>query len=526
MQTSHWIRRQAIALSILLLVFSSAVVCAQSSTSASGALPRSVPELEGISSEGIRAFLDSFEGTPHEMHSLMLLRHGKVVVEGWWAPYAPELTHSMYSTSKTFTATAIGIASGEGLLSVEDTVISFFPDSVPDPLPQHLADLRVKHLLSMTVGHEPDPTRAIVGVSDDWVKMFLATPIVKEPGSTFLYNSMATYMLSAIITKVTGERVIDYLTPRLFKPLGVSGIDWETDPLGNNTGGWGLRLHTEDMAKLGQLYLQNGVWNGTRLLPEGWVAEATSAKILQEPDRPAEFREKSDWHQGYGYQIWRCRNDAYRGDGAFGQYIVVMPQQDAVLAITSQTSDMQGILDLVWEHLLSAIGDRALEPNPDSHAALRDQLAKKKLTPPEGERAGKRSRDFNGKSFSVEANGRNISKIGFEFESHGLNVTFEDARGRYTIPFGAEEWKFSGTERHGPYLVAAARNSLMGLPAFKVACSYRWIEDGGLELTLRYIESPHTETLTCTLDGDTLNVQVSTGASAPFNAQGSLTDKN
>src|SRR5690606_20224063 len=194
-------------------------------------------------------------------------------------------------------------------------------------------------LLTMTVGQQPDPTVPVVSSGDDWVKTFLATPIVNEPGSTFLYNSAATYVLSAIVTRVTGETMIDYLRPRLFEPLGISGIDWETDPKGNNTGGWGLRLHTEDMAKFGQLFLQDGMWNGRRLLPAGWVADASTAHIQQEPQRPAEQRAVSDWHQGYCYQMWRCRHNAYRGDGAFGQYIVVMPDQDAVLAITSQTDN-------------------------------------------------------------------------------------------------------------------------------------------------------------------------------------------
>ena len=223
-------------------------------------LPRSTPEAVGVSSAGVRGFLDAVAGSAHEMHSVMLVRHGRVVAEGWWAPYAADLTHTMYSTSKSFTATAIGIAAGEGLLTVEDSVVSFFPDKVPDPMPPHLRALKVKNLLWMRVGQEPDPTRTIAA-GDDWVTAFLATPIVNEPGSRFLYNSAATYMLSAIVTKVSSETVLDYLTPRLFGPLGVSGIDWETDrPGGVNTGGWGLRLHTEDMAKFGQLFLQDGVW--------------------------------------------------------------------------------------------------------------------------------------------------------------------------------------------------------------------------------------------------------------------------
>ncbi len=485
-------------------------------------LPRATPEVEGVSSEGLLAFLDAFDDTEHELHSVMLLRHGKVVAEGWWAPYGAELTHTMYSASKTFTATAIGIAAGEGLLTVDDAVVSFFPDQLPDPMPPHLADLTVKHLLTMTVGHDPDPTRAIVGAHDDWVKAFLATGIVEEPGSTFLYNSMATYMLSAIVTKVTGHTVLDYLTPRLFEPLGITGIDWETDPEGINTGGWGLRLHTEDMAKLGQLYLHDGLWNGTRLLPGGWVAEATTAHILQNPDVPDDERAKSDWMQGYGYQIWRCRHDAYRGDGAFGQYIVVMPEKDAVLAITSQTPNMQGVLDIAWEHLLPALKDEALPANLQGATALREHLANLALPAPEGNASQKNERLFADKTFALDANERTIASIGFAFEDDTCQVTLNDDKGTYTIPANAGEWAYAETKRHGPYLVARAKNSLMGLPPFKIAAAYRWLDDGALELTLRYYESPHTETLTCRVEGDRIEIGVVTGVQPSSESEGVL----
>jgi len=485
-------------------------------------LPRAVPEAEGVASEGISAFLDAFEASTHELHSVMVLRHGKVVAEGWWAPYAPELTHTMYSTSKSFSATAIGLAAGEDRLDVDDKVISFFPDLVPNPMPPHLASLTVKHLLTMTVGHDPDPSQVIPGGSDAWVQAFLATPIVKEPGSTFLYNSMASHILSAIVTKVTGEKLIDYLQPRLFEPLGISGIDWETDPEGNNTGGWGLRLHTEDMAKFGQLFLQDGVWDGERLLPEGWVAEASSAHIQQAPDQPAEQRAKSDWAQGYGYQMWRCRNNAFRGDGAFGQYIVVMPEQDAVLAITSQTGNMQGILDLVWEHVLPAMHDDALPENAAGVAALRAQLEALSLTAPSGSSEPKRERELSGKTFTLASNERNITRIGFAFDAGVGTVTLVDDRGAHTIPVRAGEWAFSETNRRGPYLVARAKNSLTGLPPFKVACAYRWLDDGALELTLRYIESPHTEMLLCRFAGDRIDIDLATGVRPAAKIQGEL----
>ncbi|HEX6846937.1 MAG TPA: serine hydrolase, partial [Chitinophagaceae bacterium] len=245
-------------------------------------LPRSSPEIEGVSSKGIMNFLDAVNTSKHELHSIMILRHGKVIAEGWWNPYRADLKHTLYSLSKSFTSTAVGFAVAEKKLSVNDKVISFFPDKLPEKISDNLSILTIKDLLSMSAGQAPDPT-GLVAISDDWIKTFFAVPIINKPGSVFLYNSAATYMLSAIVQKVTGQKIIDYLTPRLFQPLGIAGMDWEIDPAGINVGGWGLRAKTEDIAKFAQLYLQKGKWKGIQILPEAWVNEATTFKIDNAP---------------------------------------------------------------------------------------------------------------------------------------------------------------------------------------------------------------------------------------------------
>ena len=247
-------KRAVSALLFFLLITS--IIIAQSK------LPRSNPEAEGVSSDSIIRFLDAMNSSQHEMHSIMILRHGKVIAEGWWKPYTAELKHTMYSVSKTFTATAVGFAVAENRLSVNDKVVSFFPAQLPDTVTTNLNELTIKDLLSMSVGQQPDPTFLAVTSASPWVSTFLKLPVVHQPGTKFLYNSLGTYMLSAIVQKVTGEKVVDYLQPRLFQPLGIEGMDWEIDPMGINSGGWGLRIKTEDMAKFGQLYLQKGKWNG------------------------------------------------------------------------------------------------------------------------------------------------------------------------------------------------------------------------------------------------------------------------
>ncbi len=320
------------------------------------ALPRSAPEAEGFAQGAFDAYLEAVKKSGQEVHSVMVLRHGKVIAEKWLGDHAPRINHVMHSVSKTFTATAIGFAVSENRLKVSDKVISFFPDELPEQVSPHLAAMEIRHLLTMSVGQEKDPSAEIRKQDSRWEKLFLATPILHEPGTKFLYNSLASYMLSAIITKVTGEKLVDYLYPRLFRPLGISGVEWDISPSGVNTGGWGLYIKTEDMAKMGQFFLRKGKWNGRQLLPEAWFEEATSAQIMQKPGLSPKHRERktSDWVQGYGYQMWRCRHNAFRADGANGQFIIIIPEKDAVVVTTANVKNMQSEIDLIWDHLLPA----------------------------------------------------------------------------------------------------------------------------------------------------------------------------
>lgn len=325
---------------------------------ATKALPRSTPEAEGIYAKGITDYLEAVKRSRQDLHSLMIIRHGKVAAGYWFGDNAADKNHVMHSVSKTFTSTAVGFAVTEGLIKVTDKVISYFPGDLPENVSPYLAELEIRHLLTMSVGHEKDPTAEIRGQKDvAWEKKFLAVPVVYKPGTKFVYNSMATYMLSAIIQKVTGQKVIDYLYPRLFRPLGITGAVWETSPSGVNNGGWGLYVKTEDMAKLGLFYLQKGKWNGAQLLPVSWFDEATTAWIMQAPAWVAKGTKvkNSDWIQGYGYQIWRCRHNAFRADGANGQFIIMIPEKDAVIVTTANIGDMQAEIDLIWKYLLPAL---------------------------------------------------------------------------------------------------------------------------------------------------------------------------
>ena len=276
----------------------------------------------------------------------------------------------MHSLSKSFTSTAVGLAAAEGKLSVDDLVLKFFPEDAPAEPSKNLKLMRVRDLLTMSCGHQTPLGAKTVPAGVPWTRAFLAHPVDHKPGTHFLYNSAGTYMLSAIVQKVTGQTVLDYLKPRLFGPLGIADPAWEASPQGVTCGGWGLRLRTEDVAKLGQLYLRKGVWDGKQLVPASWVEQATARQVSNGSD-PAR-----DWDQGYGFQFWRCRHGAFRGDGAAGQLCVVLPEQDAVVAITADTRDMQAELNVVWDHLLPALkAGGPLPANPDGVARLEKVLA-------------------------------------------------------------------------------------------------------------------------------------------------------
>lgn len=459
----------------------------------SASLPRSTPEAEGVASAGIAAFLDAAEQAGVELHSFLMLRHGRVIAEGWWEPYGPQFVHTMYSMSKSFTSTAIGFAVADGRLSVDDKVISFFPDDLPGSVSENLAAMRVRDLLTMSTGNEKEPTQTCVK-EENWVRTFLAQPIAYPPGTRFMYNSAATYLCSAIVQKVTGRTVLENLTERLFTPLGITGMKWETCPRGINTGGWGLSIQSEGLAKFGQWLLQKGNWNGTQLLPAAWIEEATRFHIQQpgddKPDRP---KANNDWLQGYGYQFWRCQHGGFRGDGAFGQFTIVLPAEEAVVVMTSESRSLQGQLDLVWKHLLPAI-----DANPLKSADL-GKLRSLRLSPPAG---AKTSGVAVGGSYELEPNDLGIRSVSFAFQDDACVMTADS----HAITCGLGTWHrceaaFPGTP---PRLISGGKPR--GPVTAKIAASAVWKDDHTLEMTWRYYETPHRDTVTCRFEGEQLTI--------------------
>jgi CubicO group peptidase (beta-lactamase class C family) len=392
-------------------------------------LPRSSPEAQGVSSPGVRVFVEAADKDIDSLHSFMLVRHGHVVAEGWWAPYAAETPHMLFSLSKSFTSTGVGLAAAEGKLSVDDPVLKFFPDDAPAEPSANLKAMRLTDLLRMNTGHQTEPARK---ASEPWAKTFLAHPVQFKPGTHFLYNTSATYMLSGAVQKATGETLLDYLKPRLFEPLGIAKPTWEASPQGISAGGYGLSVRTEDIAKFGQLYLQKGKWNGKQLVPEAWV-EAATARQTSNGSNP-----KSDWDQGYGYQFWRCRHGAYRGDGAFGQYCIVLPEQDAVIAITSGVRDMQAVLNLIWDKLLPAMKAAPLPADEDAARKLADTLKKLTIRLPEAKGTPPK---VAGKKYAFPANDGKLESVTLETGKDGAMTLVARVGGaERRIDCGAGTW--------------------------------------------------------------------------------------
>lgn len=447
---------------------------------AASSLPRSTPEAQGISSAAILSFVDEADHKLDSLHSVMIVRHGHVVAEGWWAPYAAGTRHELYSLSKSFTSTAVGLAVAEGKLSVDDPVLKFFPEDAPAEPSANLKAMRVSDLLRMSAGHEKE-----IPISREALtpKAFLAQPVPFKPGTRFLYNTPATFMLSAIVQKVSGQNVRDYLQPRLFTPLGIETPVWDANAQGVSLGGYGLYVRTEDIAHFGQLYLQKGKWEGKQLLPATWV-EAATARQTSNGSSPT-----SDWDQGYGYQFWRCRHGAYRGDGAFGQYCLVMPEQDAVIAITSGLGDMQAVLNLIWDRLLPAMQPKKLPADKVTQKQLTTRLAGLTLPMAKGTVTSPTLTRVAGKKFVFPANEQKLESLTLDGGPYGATLTFQFDGREQRVVCGAGAWT-KGRVQYGTF------------PDRSVAASGAWTDAESFTARLCFNELTSLLTLKLHFSGD------------------------
>ena len=476
----------------LALVFAAASFLRAESAEVAG-LPHSSPEAEGVDSAGVLGLITDFEKKVDAVHSLVLVRHGRIVAEGWWSPYARDDVHVLYSVTKSFTATAVGFAAAEGLLNLNDRVISFFPELTPAEPSDNLKAMRVRDLLRMNSGHQNDTIDRLRTHTDgQWRRAFLALPVENKPGTRFVYNSGGAYMLAAIVQKVSGQTVEAFLTPRLFEPLGINRHPWALSDEGVALGDGGLSLTTEDLAKFGQLYLQKGMWHGRRLLPEQWVEAATSLQTANggDPD--------SDWDAGYGYQFWRNKTLGYRADGAQGQFCFVLPEQDVVLAITSGTGDAKALFDVVWTRLLPALHAAALPASVSAQEALTRKLATLTLPIPAGADRSPHASQVSGKTYVFPKNEQGIETVRIDFAAGNPVLIFKDNEGVHPIALGSGRW-LRGTTTFRKRISHMWDADQQGM----AACG-TWTDADTFTAKLCFDETPFIITARLKFDGDQL----------------------
>ena len=438
-------------------------------------LPRAAPSTQQVDATAVMALLERLDQQAIECHSLMVVRHGHVVAEGWWTPYSSDRPHLLYSLTKSFTGVAVGLAVDDGRLSLDDRVVDVLADQVPDPVAEPVRQLTVHHLLSMSTGHRDDLLDdAWTLEPDDLVRGFLSIPPPDPVGSRHAYNNPTSFVLARLLERVTDRTLPDLLDERLFGPMGVADVAWERLRSGATFGFHGLHLTTEAVAAFGVLLLQGGRWRARQLVSPAWLDLATRPQV--ETAQVEDGSRQPDWLQGYGYHFWMSRH-GYRGDGAFGQFCIVVPERDLVLAVTAATTEMQKLLDAVWDHLLPGLDQPG---NDAADRALANRLRHLALPMPTGEhRAG------------VRADGRVAATASTALPAETPLTVVPDAGG-WSVQIDADGAKLEIAVGHGKWRESAP----LGRP---VVAAGGW-RDGTYVADLFVITSPSRVRIT--LDGD------------------------
>ena len=462
-------------------------------------LERGTPGSVGASGRGIGMFLDSVARHGLELHGFMAWKAGVVVAEACWSPYRAELPHMQHSLTKSFTAAGVGLAVAENRLRLDDPVVSFFPDEVPAQPGTHLASMTVRDLLTMRTGHRTGISgSAWRPLRTSWVRAFFAEPVPERPGTRFVYSSASSYMLSAIVQKVTGQAMHDYLSQRLLRPLGCAPMAWDLCPNGINPGGNGLSCLTSDLVRFAALHLRRGLWAGQQLLPAAWVDAATSAVVpVALLDDPAPLRlPGAAGSPGYGFHWWTGPDGAYYAAGLFGQYAVVLPEADAVVAITAAVPQRDGrLLDLVWRDLRPALG------TPGPGTVLRDRA----LPLPPCAPVPAQAAAVSGTVFDLAPNEDGARSVSFTFAEGTCTFRLEDASGTHTIRAGLDQLveettTMTGAELHHHYQPDTMR----------VAACGRWTGADTFAMTWVFNETAFRDTVVTRFEGDAVSLERST----------------
>lgn len=422
-------------------------------------------------------FFENCEKAGAKIHSLKVICNSKTLVRAAKAPYTGYEKMQLYSLSKSFSSTAIGFLVSDGKLSLDEKIVDIFKDRIDDNVCENAKEMTVRHVLSMNTGHEQCLLEKI-NQDDDIIRAWLSYPVEHKPGTHFCYNNAATYALSEIVRKYTGLSMFDFLSVRMFLPLDMHGLYWDRYKL-NSQGAIGLHASVDDVAKLGCLYLNGGVYKGKRLLAKKWVDDALSVHSDNSENG------SSDWTSGYGYQFWKNSREGFRADGAFGQLCIILPQRNSVIAVRAQVSDMQKEIDCVFD--------------------LADKLSLKSDEKKAEEKSGNGVKEE--KVYKLEENPLKITLMYFSKENDKITWNFSNG----------EKWQ-AVTAKKGCYTenefdISALTPSLYSIDSSlrikHVKCAAHVAEeDNKIRFILKYLDNPHTDIIEFEINENTVEINL------------------
>ena len=433
-----------------------------------------------ISTKAVADFFRNTKAKNNNIHTLLVIHNGEVKAKIAPKPYSCEFKAQLYSLSKSFTSTAIGFLVDDGIISVDDKIIDIFSDKLPEEVSDNLKAMTVKHVLSMNTGHDSCHLHQI-RTTDDPIKELLSYEIEHKPGTHFTYNNAATYMLSEIVTKYTGMTAFDFLNLRLFKPLGIKNIRWDTFPSGKSQGAVGVYATVDDIAKLGQLYLNKGIWNGKRILSEEWVKDATY------PHSDTTNNGTGDWVAGYGYQIFRNERDGFRGDGAMGQFSLVFPKRNMVIAMQTVSIDTQYDVTAAYD-LADALYDNASDSEMENVIENHTDILKyEQINIPDA-------------VYKCDENDYGITLVSFEESDNYITMSFSNGEEVQQMNFGKDCYYESKIQikRFRPTLEDLAGTDNVVNTHFAACCTG---DRGKLHLHIRFLDTPQYIDFAVRFDG-------------------------
>lgn len=441
-----------------------------------------IPENAGVPSDKILNFINHIEQQKLCIHSFMLIRHGEILAEGYYPPFKSDTLHRMYSTSKTFVAIAVGLLIDEGKLSLTDKIIDFFPEYCPDNIHPYVADMNIRDLLMMAT---PFSYNTYTRGDKNWVWTFLNAEPSHPAGTLYSYDTSGTVMLNGIVEKVSGMELMDYMRPKIFDHIGISESAHAIQrPEGGAWGGSGVLCSTHDLAKFALLLLNKGRHNGKQLISESYITEATSAQIDNQLSSS-----NPEFHYGYGYQIWRTRNNGFATVGMGSQMSVCMPDKDMVFVVTADTQSVSEanstILALLWNHLYPYVSDEPLPQNKIAHDMLTDKLNNLQFLPVDGNLKSAKVDNYNNIKYKLNANPMEISDIKFEFNEGKGCMIYTNQTGNHKIEFGFGDYiygTFPETHYYGKQI---------GVPkgsGYRYKASAAWFDDSNLIIYLYIID--------------------------------------